>query len=135
MAIEEDGSTMADKLDLIKKRMAEAAEAYGDDVEGLRAEAERIGAEAGVPVELQHIDITSPVAAVEHLLGIAAYLSDEVAALKDDVVKLSVMVIDLIEATSEGNGLQWCEHIVAKAKSSIAEQAQAETEAEAEAGD
>ena len=125
-ARDDDNTTIAEKLELIRKRMAEAAEAYGDDVEGLKAEAKRIGDEAGVPVELQHIDINSPETALEHLLGTASYLTSEIAMLKETVMKLSAMVIDLIEATAEGRSRKWCKDIVADAEASLLSKMQAE---------
>lgn len=117
----------AEKLAMVKRRMAEAAEAFGDDIEGLRAEAERIGDEAGVPVELQHIDIATPEAALEHLLETNLYLLNEITDLKEHVNRLTAMMVELIEATAAGRAKRWCRGLEAAAS-------QAEAEAEAEIG-
>lgn len=78
--------------DLIQRRLAEAVDAYGDDLDGLHDEAKRIAAEAGLDptsIQIEHIDThTDPAEAIARLYEISSHLLAETASLRRDIDRL-----------------------------------------------
>ena len=103
---------MAQQLAHIRQRIAEANEAYQGDDEGLRAEICRIAEEVGLPPEMGEAKFDSIEAVVGHLVDTQMHVLEQMAAMQDQIERLSLMVIGLVEGIASGTGKQWCRRVI-----------------------
>lgn len=108
----DDYAGMAERLAHIRQRIAEANDAYGDDDDGLRSELSRIAEEVGLPADVVDVEIDTTEAAVAHLIGTQMSVLESIAEMSDNIDKVMLMMIQLVEEIAGGTAKKWCRQVM-----------------------